>query len=237
MIEVNKIYGESCLDTMSRMGMKSVDYIITSPPYNFGKDNIHQLDSKYAGYTDNLSQEDYYLWQEKVIQEMLRVTKYHVFYNIQMISGNKIVLFKLIGRFAENIKELIIWDKLSGEPAMLPGVLNSVYELIIVFSNDNPDKRVFSDVSWRGTVDNTIRNKKNFNNKIANYAVMPIDLPRRILQSWSKENDLIYDPFLGTGTTAIACIKEHRNWIGSEKYDYEIAEKRIKPYIQQKTLF
>jgi DNA modification methylase len=144
-----------------------------------------------------------------------------------------------MGYFSDNIKELLIWDKLTGEPAMLPGVLNSVFELILVFSNDSPEKRLFSDSSWRGTVDNIIRNKKNFDVKSNHHAIMPIDLPRRILNIWSKEGDLIYDPFMGYGTTAIACIREKRNWIGSEisEENCRMANKRIEPFLIQGSLF
>ena len=238
-MEINKIYNEDCLLTMRRMEDKSIDYIITSPPYNFGKDNIHKLDSKYDEYKDNLDRDKYFEWQKTIIIEMLRITKKHIFYNIQIVSGNKVALFNLIGYFANNIKEILIWDKLTGEPAMLPGVLNSVFEFIIVFSNDEPGKRVFLDVEWRGTVDNIIRNKKNFDNKLGHYAIMPIDLPRRILNIWSKEGDLIYDPFMGLGTTAIACIRDRCNWIGSEidQEDCKIANKRIEPFLMQGLLF
>lgn len=238
-IELNKIYNEDCIVTMQKMQDKSIDYIITSPPYNFGKDAIHGVDAKYTDYKDDLTQEQYYEWQKKLIIEMLRVTKKHIFYNIQMISGNKIALFKLIGYFAENIKELMIWDKLHGEPAMLQGVLNSVYELIIIFSNDEPQKRVFSDVEWRGTQDNIIRNKKNFNNKINHFAVMPLNLPRKLIAIWSKQNDIIYDPFMGSGTTAIACALEKRNFIGSEisKEYFDIAVNRINNETSQTKLF
>lgn len=238
-IELNKIYNEDCIVTMKKMQDKSIDYIITSPPYNFGKDAIHGVDAKYTDYKDDLTQEQYFEWQKKLIIEMLRVTKKHIFYNIQMISGNKIALFKLIGYFAENIKELMIWDKLQGEPAMLQGVLNSVYELIIIFSNDEPQKRVFSDVEWRGTQDNIIRNKKNFNNKINHFAVMPLNLPRKLIAIWSKQNDIIYDPFMGSGTTAIACVLEKRNFIGSEisKEYFDIAVNRINNETAQTKLF
>jgi len=238
-MERNRVYNEDCIKTMKKMGDKSIDYVITSPPYNFGKDNFHAHNSKYTEYKDNLSQKEYFEWQKDIIKELLRVTKKYIFYNIQLISGNKIALFKLIGYFAENIKEIIIWDKIRGEPAMLTGVLNSVYEFIIIFSEDSPEKRVFSEVSWRGTKDNILRNRKNYNNKTHNFAIMPLNVPRRILQTWSKEGDLIYDPFAGNFTTAIACVTENRDFLGSEisKYEYDIGMKRLNTIRSQTKLF
>jgi DNA modification methylase len=57
--------------------------------------------------------------------------------------------------------------------------------------------------------------------------------------NFGKKGDIWYDPYMGTGTTAIASIEEKKNWIGSEisKEYIDIANKRIKPYLTQQTLF
>jgi DNA modification methylase len=70
----------------------------------------------------------------------------------------------------------------------------------------------------------------------ATYSTM---LCRKLLLLYSKEGDLIYDPFIGTGTTAIACIREKRNYVGSELSERycEWANKRIKLEQQQLSLF
>jgi site-specific DNA-methyltransferase (adenine-specific) len=64
-------------------------------------------------------------------------------------------------------------------------------------------------------------------------------LPNHFINYFSKEGDLIYDSFMGTGTTAKSAHIYNRNWIGSEisKNYVDIAEKRLKPYINQQTLF
>ncbi|MBK7380814.1 MAG: hypothetical protein IPJ03_17790 [Ignavibacteriales bacterium] len=84
---INKIMNEDCIQTMGKMPDKSIDLVITSPPYNF--DAGSHIGHKYNGkLKDNLSIDDYYNWQKQCITEMIRVSKY-VFYNIQLISGNK----------------------------------------------------------------------------------------------------------------------------------------------------
>ena len=95
---------------------------------------------------------------------MLRVTKKHIFYNIQMLSGNKLALMKLMGFFANSIKEIIIWNKIHGVPAMEPGVFNSAYEFIIIFSKDQPNKRKFYDVNFRGNQNNVFIVKNTHSN-------------------------------------------------------------------------
>lgn len=229
----NTIYNEDCEETMAKMKDKSIDFVLTSPPYNFGTDAIHNEKNKYGEYSDNLGIFEYFEWQKRVISELIRVTKGDVFYNIQMLSNNKQALFKLIGYFYQNIKEILIWDKINAEPAILEGCLNSTYEFIIVFTDCNAHKRRFLHSNFnRGTFSNIIRNKKNYGNENSgiNSACMPLDFARKIILNFTKENELIYDPFSGLGTTAICCMNEGRRYMGSEiaKSCFDESIKRIK---------
>ena len=240
MVELNKIYNEDYLETMKRMEDDFIDYCLTSPPYNISATSKGL--EKYKDYADDLGLNDYFIMQRKVIEQMLRITKKHIFYNIQMVSGNKLSLHKLIGHFAESIKEVIIWNKGFGQPAISECVFNSAFEYIIILSNEDPDKRYFKDANFdRGTQSNVLGIKnKHFNTYSKEHdAVMPLDIPRYFMQNFGQENDIWYDPYLGTGTTAIAAIKEKRQWIGSEisKEYCEIAQKRINIELNQMKLF
>lgn len=241
MIQTNKIYCESNLETMAKMPNKSIDYALTSPPYNVGKNGLNGEGKKYDLHNDTLNKDDYFEQQKELITELLRVTKKHVFYNIQMLSGNKASLLKLMGYFSENIKEIIIWNKKHGVPAMEPGVFNSAYEYIIIFSNDQPSKRKFYDVSFRGNQNNVFVVKNTHSNPFAKQhkAIMPLDIPRYFMITFGKENDIWYDPYMGTGTTAVAAIEEKRQWIGSEiSNEYvTLANNRLRPYLEQTSLF
>jgi site-specific DNA-methyltransferase (adenine-specific) len=68
---------------------------------------------------------------------------------------------------------------------------------------------------------------------------MPLDIPRHFMQIFGKQNDVWFDPYMGTGTTAVAAILEKKQYIGSEIFDEycKISENRIKPYLAQTTLF
>ena len=241
MIQLNKIYCESNLETMAKMPNKSIDYALTSPPYNVGKNGLNGEGRKYDLHNDTLNKDDYFEQQKELITELLRVTKKHVFYNIQMLSGNKASLLKLMGYFSENIKEIIIWNKKHGVPAMEPVVFNSAYEYIIIFSNDQPSKRKFYDVSFRGNQNNVFVVKNTHSNPFAKQhkAIMPLDIPRYFMITFGKENDIWYDPYMGTGTTAVAAIEEKRQWIGSEiSNEYvTLANNRLRPYLEQTSLF
>ena len=240
MIELNKIYNEDCLETMKRMESNSVDYCLTSPPYNISATSKGL--EKYNDYSDDLSSDDYFTNQSTVIEQMLRITKKHIFYNIQMVSGNKLALHKLIGHFADKIKEVIIWNKGFGQPAICERVFNSAFEYIIILSNKDPGKRYFEDANFdRGTQSNLFKIKnKHFNSYSKEHdAVMPLDVPRYFIQNFGTVNEIWHDPYLGTGTTAIAAIKEKRDWIGSEisKEYCDIAQTRINIELSQMKIF
>jgi DNA modification methylase len=236
-LEINKIYCESNLETMLKIPNNFIDYTLTSPPYNVNTERI----AKYKDFKDDLTQDNYFEQQKELITELLRITKKHIFYNIQMVSGNKIALHKLIGYFANNIKEVIIWQKI-GQPAISEKVFNSAFEYIIIFSNDEPNKRYFSDANFkRGTQSNIFKILNSHSNPFAkeHKAIMPLDIPRYFMINFGIDNDIWYDPYMGTGTTAVASILENKKFIGSEisKEYFELSNKRIDSYLNQKTLF
>lgn len=192
MIELDNIYNMDCLEGMKAMPDNSVDCVVTSPPYNY---NLRIHYGEYGGisvndhnkygkmFKDDLPMDEYFKWQRECIDEMLRVSKGIVFYNIQMLTGNKVALCQLLGHFADKVKEILIWDKCNAEPAMHDGVLNSMYEFIIVFDKHDAIARQFKTANFeRGTLANMLRIKKNTNRQNINHsAIFPMLLPRTIV--------------------------------------------------------
>jgi site-specific DNA-methyltransferase (adenine-specific)/modification methylase len=102
----------------------------------------------FVVFSDNLPMDDYYKFNKNVIDELLRVSNL-VFYNVQFLTGNKPALFKLIGEYAEQIKEIIIWDKKVAQPAIGEGVMNSQFEVILVFSKESAISRKFDEAQFK----------------------------------------------------------------------------------------
>lgn len=164
-----ELYNKDCLKVLDEFIEKDrrVDAIITSPPYNMcmriqngkyvsrwagsGLTNVGHLTNKYSGYKDDMPIEKYEEFQTDFLNKSLQVSDY-VFYNIQMITGNKIPLLHMLGKFAEKIKDIIIWDKVVAQPAMNKGVLNSTWEFLIILSNIEPMKRTFTDYFFERAV-------------------------------------------------------------------------------------
>ncbi len=243
---LDQIFNESCLETMKRIPDDFVDVVVTSPPYNMNlrirngvycsRQIVKEISTKYEGFADNLPIDEYYKFHSEVIRELLRISNL-VFYNIQIVTGSKRAFFKMIGDFSENLKEIIIWDKGNGQPAMQEQVLNRRSELILVFEKDYPISRQFRSATFkRGTLDDVWTIKRERKKGVSNHgATFPQELIETILDNFSKKNDVIYDPFLGTGTTAIVSKRMNRNYIGSEisKEYFQISKKKLKEVGQQ----
>ena len=253
MIELDNIYNMDCLEGMKQIPDGTIDAVVTSPPYNLclrvrGDQYTHRTKgeeraglnvNKYVnGLSDSLEMEDYFDWQCKCIDEMLRISTGMVFYNIQAVTGNKWAVFKILGKYADNIREVLIWDKCNAEPAIGDRILNSEYEFIIVFDHGDCKGRQFNTFNAeRGTLTNILRIGKNREND--HRAAFPLQLPRHLVHYFTPEGATILDPFMGSGTTAIACIKERRHFIGFElsKEYFDKAVRRIKAEQAQLTLF
>lgn len=235
-MELNKIYNNDCLEGMKDMNDDIVDITITSPPYNMSK-SIHHKTNVYNDYKDNLSEDDYYKFLSESINQMIRLSKYYVFFNIQMLTNNKKVLLKIISNYQDKIKWIFSWAKLNPAPPIGNKNLANGFEYIICFSKFDIEgssfKRIFHNPNKKGyniqDISTCIINKINKEFVDTHYACYPEFLPKHFIKLFTQENDLILDPFMGSGTTAVVCKKLKRNFIGFEisKEYCDIANKRI----------
>jgi site-specific DNA-methyltransferase (adenine-specific)/modification methylase len=240
-IESNNIYNMSCVDGLRLMKDDSVDIVITSPPYN-----LKDSESKYDQYDDNMTDEDYYNFIKDVVAELIRVTKYFVFFNFQFLSGNKIVYLKIMNDFRDNIKDIIIWHKNSALPSPA-NCLTNVYEFVVVFTKKDKAKgkafdcEAFDDyVKKFGLSINVISGGGNAqeSNEL-NKACFPSYFVEWFVRRFTKEGGVVLDPFMGSGTTALICCKYLRKYIGFEisKAQCDYAAERLKKWSLQPRLF
>ena len=244
-MELNKIYNEDCLLTLGKMEDNSVDLIVTSPPYNKGyygqlsgnieKKNWNQV-INYDSYEDCMKPEDYEQWQRNIISECIRVLKPtgSLFYNHKdIISQGLIVHPKWVYDF--KVRELIIWDRF-GSPQISDRYFAPITEYVWWIVKDpksvyfEKEKSAYKNNIWR------VNFEKN-----PHPAPFPLKLINSIVASCSPQGGVIYDPFMGSGTTALSTINvgEGRSYIGSEiSENYcKMAEERIKNKTSQLSLF
>ena len=245
-MEIDRIYNEDCLETMSRIHDNSVDLVVTSPPYNKGfYANKNAKQSKvwntlsgrkiaYDSFSDDMPPEEYEEWQKAVISECIRILKPSgsLFYNHKdIIYKGLIVPPKWVYDF--KVRQQIIWDRQSScmiDPHYFMPANEWIYWIV------KDEKKVFFDKEkssfrtniWRMNID-----------KNPHPAPFPYIMAANIINCCSKEGDIVYDPFMGSGTTALASVKLGRHYIGSEiseKY-VQMANEKIRIEKSQPTLF
>ena len=225
-MKLNHIYNESCLVTLKRIKDNLIDTVITSPPYNMNlrirngkycsRQIVKELTTKYDNFTDNLDIDEYNKFHSQVLSELLRVSKL-VFYNIQLLTGNKRSVFKMIGDYSDYLKDIIVWDKGHAEPSIQSGVLNKRTEFVLVFEKENPISMKFNTAQFkRGSIDDLWLIQRENSRLSSHKAIFPERFVYKILSNFTNEKDIIYDPFIGTGSTAIVCKKMNRYFLGSE---------------------
>lgn len=220
-----EIYCGDCLDILPLLPDRSVDLALTSPPYNMrtrirnGKyttrETSEHFSKKYRYFGDDLSVSEHYKRHKKTVGEILRISP-TLLWNVQLVTGNKEAVLNILGDYRLHIKDVIIWDKGHGQPAMHDSVLNKATELIFVFERDAQAGRAFSRSRFeRGTLDDIWRIPRE-QNYPEHSACFPIALAQKAIKAWTHGQELVLDPFLGSGTTAVAAKQLGRRFIGIE---------------------
>ena len=236
-MEINRIYNEDCILTMNKMkedGLK-VDIVLTSPPYNtscsYSKSDPYAF--RYDNYNDNLYNEEYISFICNVFGGYDSILKQNgvVLFNVSYSSENTTLVWDLISQIQNRtplcVADCIVWKKSHAIPNNVsPNKLTRICEFVFVFCRKkefatfNMNKQVDS-VSKKGqkiykNIFNFIEAKNNDCSCSLNKATFSSDFVRRLLLMYGFEGCLVYDSFIGTGTTAIGCIKEKMNFVGSE---------------------
>ncbi|ACV24714.1 DNA-methyltransferase [Methanocaldococcus fervens] len=267
-MEVNKIYCMDCLEGMKQLKDKSVDVVVTSPPYNIG--------IKYNKYSDNLGRDDYLNWIEEVVREIKRVLKDDgsFFINIGYTAKDPWIAFDVANVIRKHFKlqNTIHWIKsiaiqkedVGNYPNIIGDIavghykpinsdrfLSIMHEYIFHFTKNGnvkldklaigvpyQDKSNIKRFNRKGDLRDrgntwfipyeTIQSKEK---ERPHPATFPSKLPEMCIKLHGiKKTNLVLDPFMGIGSTAIACIRLGVNYIGFEIDEYycRVAEERIK---------
>jgi len=236
-------------ENMREIPDNSVHLMITSPPYNVSKD-----------YDQNLSLGQYLEFLENSFRETYRVLVNggRACINIANIGRKPYIplsdyISQMMINIGFNMRGEIIWNKAaSASPSTAWGswmsaanpILRDIHEYILVFSkgdysrnkkNKRSTIRKEDFIEWTKSV---WVMKAESAKKIGHPAPFPEELPYRLIQLYSYQNDIILDPFMGSGTTAISSLKSSRYFIGYEiEPSYvELCNRRINNYLDQLTL-
>lgn len=237
-------FNESCIETLNRISMiNKIDGVITSPPYNTSSrpNATDKYNSRYDEYSDFKSDDDYIEFTLNLFNLLDKSLKQNgvILYNMSYSSENawlmNLVVADIIRKTPFTLADTIVWKKKSALPNnRSKNKLTRIVEFIYVFVRKsefktfNSNKKIVSTVERTGqnnyeNVFNFIEAKNNDGANELNKATYSSDLVSQLLDMYFSKGNIIYDPFVGTGTTAKACLSKEIYCIGSEisKRQYE----------------
>jgi site-specific DNA-methyltransferase (adenine-specific) len=246
---VNQIFCKSS-EKMIELPDCSVHLMVTSPPYNVSKQ-----------YDEDLTLDEYRQLLRNVWKETFRVLVPGGRACINIANLGRKPYIPLHSYIIEDMHEIgflmrgeIIWNKASSaSPSTAWGswlsaanpVLRDIHEYVLIFSKDSfsrPGKDRKSTIKKEEFLEWT-KSVWTFPavsaRQVGHPAPFPVELPYRLIRLYTFQNDVILDPFVGSGTTCIAAFKDNRNYVG---YDVDekfvlLANKRISVVRDQRDLF
>ena len=233
-MDIDNIYNIDCLEGLKQLPNESIDLIITSPSYNLGKTHHtgnHRFES-YNQYNDDMPEDLYQKWQIEILNECYRVLKQNgsMWYNHKnrIKNGIQITPYEWILRSNLMVKQEIIWENGSQnfDKIRFYPMTERVYWLAknhttkmfnIINHHDFFKRDEWQPVKTKGA------HKRTFPEKMCTDII-----------SCFPDADIILDPFMGSGTTAIASIRMNRHYIGFEidQAYCDIAKERIESIIE-----
>jgi len=242
---VNKLILGSA-ENMKELPNNSVNLMITSPPYNVTKE-----------YDDDLSLIEYLQLLENSFRETYRVLVNggRACINVANLGRKPYIplsdyISQMMLEIGFNMRGEIIWNKAaSASPSTAWGswqsaanpILRDVHEYILVFSKGDYNRvkgekeNTISKVQFMEWTKSIWTMNAESAKRIGHPAPFPEELPYRLIQLYTFKDDIVLDPFIGSGTTALAALKSERHFVGydiSKEY-INLAERRIEPFIVQ----
>jgi modification methylase len=232
---LNKIICGDCLEVMKQIPDKSVDLVVTSPPYNKGSadrkmnpahDSWSRANIRYGEFDDNLPEKEYQEQQKIILRELARIIKPNgsIFYNHKARIKNHRVILPTEWLEEFNIRQVLIWDR-TNTPVIDPVRWFPTTEYIYWITKTNVQPKFYK--RSKNQMEILRIPPKPMKDHPAPF---PEELVETLIINTTDENDIILDPFLGSGTTAVACKHLKRNFIGIEispKY-CEISRQRLR---------
>ena len=226
-MRLNYIDNIDCLEGLAAIPDKSVDCIITDPPYFLSMGHAGSKTNAKAGemLTSNRTFNDLAIctpFYKALFSEYARVLKEDGSFYFFTDWRGYAYYFPLINA-ALPVRNMIAWDKKSG-----PGSFYSFAHELIIFGTYKPKTKsgVGTNV-WRLPAFNS--GAQSTNGEKVHPTQKPVELIEKMIQDSTEPGAVVLDTFMGSGTTAVACIKTGRSYIGfelDEKY-HEIAQQRV----------
>lgn len=197
--ELNRIINDDCLKVMKQIPDKYVDLCLTDPPYGINIEKMNFTNSTKGGVCKRNDYSNCFA-DDKISKD--------VFDEIMRVSKNQIIFGgNYYSEYLPSTQGWIVWNK-KGDGRYS----NDFADGELAWTSLNKQLKIYHYL-WTGMIQQNMKNKE----KRIHPTQKPVDLFGMILRDYSKEGDKIFDPFSGSGTTAIACHRGKRQFLCVEK--------------------
>ena len=209
-----ELYHGDCLEVMKDIPDGSVDMTLTDPPYGMS----FQSDYRKNKY-DKIKGDSDLDWLDDFVNEIYRVSKSNTAHYV-FCSFHHIDKFKQAIEHKFKIKNILTWVKNNTSMGDLKGDFAPKTEFVIFF---HKGRKLIN-----GKRDSNVLEFKRTQNKL-HPTQKPVDMLEFMIEKFSDESEVILDPFMGSGSTGVACLNTNRNFIGIELDEtyFNLAKERI----------
>ena len=209
-----KLLNGDCLELMKELPSGSVDLVLTDPPYGMDFQS-HFRKEMYS----KIGNDKVLDWLESYVDECFRILKDNTAVYF-FCSWHNVDIFKQAIEKKFKIKNILIWEKNNTSMGDLKGSYAPKYEMII-FAHKG--RKLLNGFRYADVI------KANRTGNKLHPTEKPVDLLELFIKNSSDENAIVFDGFMGSGSTGVACVNTNRDFIGIELDEnyFNIAKKRI----------
>ena len=222
-----KLYNDDCIKKFATMPRNKVDAIITDPPYNISRDNnfktMNRAGIDFGEWDKDFDLVDWIKYCEPVLKKGGNIVIFNSWKNMSYIVDE-------LERNNFEVKDLIRWEKTNPMPRNRDRRFITDYE-VAVWAVKKGGKWTFNRLSETYERPEIVCGVTSKKEKIdgGHPTQKPVEVMEWLIKRLSNENDIILDPFMGSGSTGVACKNTNRRFIGIELDEdyYNIAIKRL----------
>lgn len=230
--ELDNIYCGDCYEAIKKIPDKSIDLIVTDPPYQIEslKGGEMLKEKKLVGLMDSLGDKNLDVGlDKKILEELIRIMKkvnIYIWCNKKMIP----MLFDYFVKEKGLLFDILVWNKTNALPLCGSKYLTDS-EYCLYFHETMKLNTTYQTAKTVYFLPINLEDKKKYSHP----TIKPLEIIKNLIINSSNENDIVFDPFMGSGTTAVCAKKLNRHFIGFElnpKF-HKIACDRLKGITQQ----
>ncbi len=233
MIELNRIYNEDCLEGMKRIPDKSIKLIVTDPPYLHVKGGMKskkyntgtwKAESDMVTKMSDFNKDKIFQFLDLSLQKMEKANMFIFCSKLQLVH-----YFEYISQHKKLKYDLLVWDKVKYSMKCTKCYTNDIEYVVRIYQDGVSLNKILVEDGSKSDINHYLKRQSFAQPRGSHETMKPTGLLERFIRVASEEGDVVLDMFMGSGTTAIACLNTNRNYIGFEldKHYCEIANERI----------